>query len=89
MYYSSSKLASVLLRKNSEEALKYLQVALESAEFLNDIFYIASASLAIGDFYYDKKQDEIEMMSQLMTTADAKKLAQTHGFDDKQIAKMF
>jgi hypothetical protein len=29
------------------------------------------------------------MLSQLMSTADAKKLAQQHGYDDKQIAKMF
>ena len=41
------------------------------------------------EIYPNKIQDEIEMMSQLMTTADAKKLAQTYGYDDKQIAKMF
>jgi hypothetical protein len=41
------------------------------------------------EIYPNKKQDEIEMMSQLMTTAEAKKLAQTYGYDDKQIAKMF
>ena len=29
------------------------------------------------------------MLSQLLTTAEAKKLAQTYGYDDKQIAKMF
>jgi muramidase (phage lysozyme) len=41
------------------------------------------------EIYPNKKQDEIEMLSQLMTTAEAKKLAQTYGYDDKQIAKMF
>lgn len=41
------------------------------------------------EIYPNKKQDEIDMLSQLMTTAEAKKLAQTHGYDDKQIAKMF
>ena len=41
------------------------------------------------DIYPNKKQDEIDMLSQLMTAADAKKLAQQHGYDDKQIAKMF
>lgn len=61
MYYSSSKLALTLQRKYPEEALKYFKIALESAEFTHDIFYIASASLAIGDFYCDKKQDEIAL----------------------------
>jgi hypothetical protein len=37
----------------------------------------------------NKKQDEIDMLSQLMTPAEAKKLAQQYGYDDKQIAKMF
>jgi hypothetical protein len=41
------------------------------------------------EIYPNKKQDEIEMLSQLITTAEAKKLAQTYGYDDKQIAKMF
>ena len=41
------------------------------------------------EIYPNKKQDEIDMLSQLMTAADAKKLAQQHGYDDKQIAKMF
>jgi len=61
MYYSASKLASTLQRKQPDEALKYFKIALESAEFTHDIFYIASASLALGDFYYDKKQDEMAL----------------------------
>lgn len=61
MYYTSSKLATVLKRKYPEKALQYLKIALECAKFLNDIFYTASASLEIGDFYYDKKQDEMAL----------------------------
>ncbi len=41
------------------------------------------------EIYPNKKQDEIDMMAQLLTTAELKKLAQSHGYDDKQIAKMF
>jgi muramidase (phage lysozyme) len=41
------------------------------------------------EIYPNKKQDEIDMLSQLMSTAEAKKLAQQHGYEDKQIAKMF
>ncbi len=40
------------------------------------------------EIYPNKKQDEIEMLSQLMTPAEIKKLAQQHGYDDKQIDKM-
>ncbi len=41
------------------------------------------------EIYPNKKQDEIVMMSKLMTKDDAKKLAATYGYDDKQIAKLF
>lgn len=65
MYYAASKLASILQRKNPEKALEYFETALESAKTLNDIFYIASASLSLGDFYYDKNQDEIALKQYL------------------------
>jgi predicted CopG family antitoxin len=41
------------------------------------------------EIYPNRKQDEIDMLSQMMSLAEAKKLAQTYGYDDKQIAKMF
>jgi hypothetical protein len=41
------------------------------------------------EIYPNKKQDEIDMISQMMTILEAKKLAQQYGYDDKQIAKMF
>ena len=41
------------------------------------------------EIYPNKKQDEIEMLSQMMSTAELKKLAQQYGYDDKQIDKMF
>jgi len=47
----------------------------------------------IGKFllevYPNRKQDEIDMLAVMMTTTEAKKLAQAHGYEDKQIAKMF
>lgn len=61
MYYASSKLASALQRKAPEKALKYFEQALSCAKTINDIFYIVSASLALGDFYYDQKQNEIAL----------------------------
>lgn len=61
MYYASSKLASILHRKLPESALRYFEQALVCAKSIKDIFYIVSASLAIGDFYYDQKQNEIAL----------------------------
>jgi tetratricopeptide (TPR) repeat protein len=61
MYYSASKLAAVLQRRQPEEALGYFHIALDCAKQTKDVFYIVSASLAIGDFYYDRKQDEYSL----------------------------
>lgn len=61
LYYSSSKLASILQRKQPEKALEYLNIALDCATLIKDVFYIVSASLAIGDYYYDRNQSEIAL----------------------------
>ncbi len=41
------------------------------------------------ELYPSKKTDEIEMMSSLMTVKEAKALAEQHGYEQKQIDKMF
>lgn len=61
MYDSSSKLASILQRRQPEAALGHFNAALDSAKLTKDIFYIVSASLAIGDYLYDRKQNEIAL----------------------------
>lgn len=61
MYYSASKLASIMQKRNSNEAIKYFEIALDCAKSINDIFYTVSAALAIGDYHYDKKQSEIAL----------------------------
>lgn len=61
IYYSASKLASILHRRKSEKALQYYKKALDSAKEINDVFYIISATLEIGDYHYDIKQDEIAL----------------------------
>lgn len=40
------------------------------------------------EIYPNRKQDEIDMLSQLMTIKEVKALAQEHGLDDKQIEKI-
>ena len=61
IYYSASKLASVLRTKQPLEALEYLNVTLDYAKKLNDIFYIISATLEIGDYHYDSNKNEIAL----------------------------
>jgi hypothetical protein len=41
------------------------------------------------DIYPAKKKDEVEMLAELTDMKEIKKLAQAHGYDDKQITKMF
>lgn len=42
----------------------------------------------LSDIYPNKKRDEIELLSQLTDKKECKRLAQEHGYDDKQIEKM-
>lgn len=61
MYDSASKLASILQRKQPEAAREYFETALDCARQIKDVFYIVSASLAFGDYYYDQQQNEIAL----------------------------
>lgn len=59
MYYSASKLASIMQKRNG--ALEYFETALDCAKLTKDVFYIVSAALATGDYHYDMKQNEIAL----------------------------
>lgn len=61
VYDTGLKLASILQRKQPQKALEYLNIALDYAKQTKDIFYIISASLALGDYYYDTKKDEFAL----------------------------
>jgi hypothetical protein len=41
------------------------------------------------EIYPNRKHDELEMLAQTMTGKEARELARTHGYDDKQVEKMF
>ena len=41
------------------------------------------------EIYPNRKQDEIEMLAQLMPTKELKALAKEYGYEDKEIDKMF
>lgn len=58
MYFSATKLAQMAQKNYPDKAIEYLNKAKECANKLNDTFYIASAALATGDFYYSQKKNE-------------------------------
>ncbi len=58
MYFSATKLAQMAQKNYPDKALEYLNKAKECANKLNDTFYMASAALATGDFYYSQKKNE-------------------------------
>ena len=55
IYVSTMKLAEIYSGKDAEKTLKYLKKAKACAEGLNETFYLASADVALGDYYYRQK----------------------------------
>ena len=53
IYYNASYLAKICIKQNSQDALNYLIEAKQSAEFINEDFYILQAAIALGDYYYN------------------------------------
>ena len=47
------ELAKLYSDKSADLALKYLIEAKQSAEFINEEFYMTNAYIALGDFYYN------------------------------------
>lgn len=73
IYYNASHLAKIALKNNSKEALNFLLEAKQSADFINDNFYILESTLALGDFYYNNTKKHKES---LIEYYKAKKTAQ-------------
>ena len=55
IYVSSMKLAEINSYKAPEKSLEYLKKAKACAVELNETFYISSSDVALGDFYYKRK----------------------------------
>lgn len=72
MYFSATKLAQLAQKNFPEKAIEYLVKAKECAKKLNDTFYIASAVLATGDFYYSRKENEMALREYLSAYEIAK-----------------
>lgn len=63
IYISAMKLAEILTVRNPQKALEYFKRAKSCALELNEPFYIASSSVALGDFYFNKKNFEQALRS--------------------------
>lgn len=83
IYQSSIKLAEIYIRRSPEKALQYLKRAKTCALELNETFYIASSDIALGDFYHNKKDNELAMKHYV----SAYKLAQNN-FSRDNISKI-
>lgn len=65
IYVSSMKLAELNLNKDADKALNYFKKAKSCAFELNEPFYIASCDIAMGDFYFNRKENEMALKSYL------------------------
>lgn len=65
IYVSAMKLAELYLSNDEEKALSYYKKAKSCAFELNEPFYIASCDIAMGDFYFNRKDDEMALKSYL------------------------
>ncbi len=83
IYLSSMKLFEILSLKSPDKAFEYLKKAKACAQELNETFYIASADLAFGDFYYNRKEFEQSLQNYI----NAYKLA-VNNFTKENIAKI-
>lgn len=54
IYYTASYLAKIYLKEREDKkAFNYLLEAKQSAEFINEEFYILESTIALGDYYYN------------------------------------
>ena len=72
IYISSMKLAELYTVKDAEKAVKYFEKAKVCAKELGEKFYIASTALAIGDFYYNRNENEKALENYLQAQDVAK-----------------
>ena len=58
IYSSLMKLAEIYLVKEPERAIENYKKALEYAKKMNESFYLISTNLALGDFYFNRRDNE-------------------------------
>lgn len=81
VYDSAYRLANIYKPTNPSLTIKYLQKAIEVAQKTNDAFYIITASLELGDYYYDSRKDEIALKYYVKALDYAKNKASTNDIE--------
>lgn len=61
IYTSSMKLAEIYAAKSPDKAVEYYNQALNYANMLNEPFYIISTATALGDFYFNRKENSLAL----------------------------
>ena len=82
IYYNASQLAEVLVAIHDKNALNYLIEAKQSAEFLDEGYYIMESCVALGDYYYN---DSSLAKKALKEYFEAKRIAVAIGDDVEKI----
>ena len=73
IYYTASYLAKIYAKTNIKKAYNYMMEAKQSAEFINEDFYILEATVTLGDYYYDYKNLNKKALIEYLT---ARRIAQ-------------
>ena len=64
IYYTASHIAEIMSKNGNPRCLEYLKDAKQSAEFINETFYIIQSSLAMGDYFYNIKGKSKEALAE-------------------------
>lgn len=74
MYFSQKELAKIYSRFDETSAIGYYKQALDSAKKLNDVFKEALVHFEMGEFFYDKQEDEKALVNFLNAKLILKKV---------------
>ncbi|MBR5304527.1 MAG: tetratricopeptide repeat protein [Candidatus Gastranaerophilales bacterium] len=74
MYFSQKELAKLYIKLDEISAIGYYKQALNSAKKLNDTFKEALVHFEMGDFYYEKQEDEKALVNFLNAKTILKKV---------------
>ena len=83
MYFSQKELAKLYSRFDETSAIGYYKQALDSAKKMNDIFKEALVHFEMGEFFYDKGEDEKALVNFYNAKLILKKVA-----DDENILRV-
>jgi len=83
MYYTSLKLAQIIQKKLPDKALNYYLKAKECANLSEDKFSVVVSTIALGDYYFSQKRDDLSLREYFSILKLVKK-----EFSSEYIAKM-